>query len=82
MGRYRKPAALRQAEADHANARDQWKAHRAMCGTCAAAYRIGAFARTCESGWAHVKYERIMAAQLTATIADLERRAPVQGTLF
>lgn len=77
-----RPAVIRQAEADHQNARDQWRAHRKLCGICTAADRAGQLARTCESGWAHVKYERTMAAQLRATIADTERQAPVQGTLF
>jgi hypothetical protein len=80
--RDRKPAVLRQAEADAANAAAQWKAHRATCGVCAAAHRAGQWARTCDTGWAHVKYGRITAAQLAATVTDIERTAPVQGRLF
>lgn len=83
MGRRQvRPAVIRQAEKDHDNAVGQFRRHKQLCGQCAAAARAGQWARTCDSGWAHVKYERITAAQLAAIIRDHERQAPVQGVLF
>jgi hypothetical protein len=73
---------IRQAEADHDNAAAQFRAHRRLCGQCSAAARLGRWASCCDQGWMHVKYERMTAAQLRATIVDFERLAPVQGTLF
>lgn len=77
-----RPAAIRQAEKDHDNARAQLRQHCRMCGQCAAAVRGQQYARTCDIGWAHLKYERITAAQLRAAISDQERAIPAQLALF
>jgi hypothetical protein len=77
-----RPAAVRAAEADVDNAKTQLRLHARMCGQCAAALRIGQYARCCDHGWAHAKYVRLCEAQQRATLADIEAAAPVQGTLF
>jgi hypothetical protein len=73
---------VRQARRDLADAKQQLRAYRVHCGLCNQAIRAGQFARACETGWAMLKYERIMAAQLAATEADTAAAAPVQGKLW
>lgn len=77
-----RPAAIRQAEKDHENAKAQLRNHRRMCGQCDRACRLQQYAQTCEIGWAHLRYERVTAAQLRAAETDQEQAAPLQLALF
>lgn len=80
--RIRLPAAIRTARTDHDDAQADFARHRRMCSQCNAAANADQWARTCETGWAMVKLERITAARLRAAEHDLEASAPVQLALF
>jgi hypothetical protein len=77
-----RPLAIRAADADHANAKAQLRAHLKMCGQCSRAVRCDRYAQTCDIGWSHLRYERITAAQLRATVKDHAASAPAQLVLF
>ncbi len=75
-------AAMRAARNDHQWALDSVKAHRKKCSVCNVALKAAMPYKTCDEGWAWVKYERISAAQLRALEADEAASVPVQGRLW
>ena len=77
-----RPAAVIQADKDLDNAKQQLRDHAKQCGICAAAIRCHQPARCCDSGWAHQKYIRRMAAQLVAAETEIDAAASAQLALF
>lgn len=76
------PGVIAAAQSDLADAQQAWIRHKANCGQCSAAARVDQLARTCDTGWAILKRERRLAAQLHATEIDHALKAPVQLAMF
>jgi hypothetical protein len=76
------PPAVTQARADLDEARRWLASHLQQCPSCRAAVPLAAWTRTCDTGWALIKWKHRQAAALDKALGHNQALTSAQERLF